>query len=107
CRATQYDSQTGAVRAGLMSGSAEPGADGWQAFAERVAAAVMDSTLRDRASVLAEARATVLNAALSDHQRMNAMFALNRPVAGGRQISDLVDEAVVAAVVQIGMTSSD
>jgi HEAT repeat protein len=107
CRATQYDSLTGAVRSGLMFGSAEPRADGWQSFAERVAAAVRDSTLRDRATVLAEARATVMNTALSDRERMSALFALNRPGADGRQISDILDEAVVAAAVQIGMTSSD
>src|SRR5690606_31498991 len=107
CRATQYDSQTGTVRAGLMSGSAEPGADGWQSFAERVAAAVRDATLHDRATVLAEARATVLNTALGDRERVSALFELNRARPGSRRIAGVLDEAVVATAVQIGMTSSD
>jgi HEAT repeat protein len=107
CRATQYDPATGAVRSGLMAGSPGQREDGWLSFARRVAAGVRNTTLLDRAGLVAEAHSTVLNSTLSDRERVTVLPVLNRLGPGGRRTVDGIDEAIVAAAVQIGINSDD
>jgi HEAT repeat protein len=134
CRAQHVDAQTGTERSPVVA-FADPAwrPDRPRAFAVEVAERVRETTLEDRATVIAAAQATVLDTALGDRERVAALAELRQgreftepnspsgpegvtfrsPVplihlrASVEPIPEAFDDAVVAAVAQIGMTSTD
>ena len=126
CLAQQIDAETGAVRANVGRTTPEWEADTALAVAENVAERIRETTLEDRAALIAAAQASVLDAALDDRERVAALARLREgpefvePRAVGpsgepillvrtplEPITEAYDEAVVAAAAQIGMTSPD
>jgi hypothetical protein len=103
CRAQQLDVRTGAPRAGLMYGGPPDRAETWNQFSTALAGAVADATLKDAATLIAEARAAVLNPALDDRERTTALFKLRQQLGPQRAL----EADIVAAAVQIGSTSRE
>jgi HEAT repeat protein len=101
CAARWFNVQTG-DREGAILERDDRTRESWQELAGFVAASIRESLLKDAATLMAEARATLLNEARSDLERAEAMFGL-------RQGPDPppYDEAIVAAVVEIGMRSRE
>jgi hypothetical protein len=76
----------------------------WQSFAAGLAGRVREVLLSDPATLRGQAQADILNTALSDAQRVSALERLR--VAGPFAPQDF-DASVIAAAIQIGMTSRD
>lgn len=76
----------------------------WQSFAAALAGRVGEVLLSDPATLRGQAQADILNTALSDAQRVSALSRLRvaEPFA-----PQTFDESVIAAAIQIGMTSRD
>ena len=105
CNARLRNTQTGDRLAGrTYAGASMPPVDGWEGFALGFAMSVRDVTLKDPATVIAEAKATLLNTALPDGQRISA---LNDFRAGAELLTEAYDSGVIAAAIQIGMNSTD
>jgi len=68
---------------------------------------LLQGWLNDPASRRAQAQANVLNTSLGDRERLSALYALRRTGPGSMFADPSYDESVVAAVIQIGMTSRD
>lgn len=105
CSATHVDTKSGDERSSIMvfvDPMWQP--ERWAQFAATVAASVRDATLKDSLTVLSDAEATVLNAALGDAERMGALFKLRR---GTTQSLVANNSAIIAAAAQIGMLSRD
>ncbi|HJR71058.1 MAG TPA: HEAT repeat domain-containing protein, partial [Gammaproteobacteria bacterium] len=133
CRAQQLDAQSGVERSNAMQLHPEWNADTTRAFAANVAEKVREAVLENPATLIAAARATVLDTALGARERMTALSELRRgaafteplspsgpdgatfraaiPVIGLRALLEPIpgayDDAVVATVAQIGLTSDD
>jgi len=100
CRTELFDVQTGAGKAAYFTLGDRP-RESWSGVGASVARTVQQAILKDTDALQAEARATVLNTALGDRERVNAMGRLRQSLAA------TFDEAVLTAAVQIGMTSRD
>jgi hypothetical protein len=108
CNAYLHDARSSDARAtigGAMYGGATfPPANGWSGFASSVASSLRKNLLEDPATRIVEAQAAVLNSALSDGERVYALYGLQdrtRPIPGA------FNSAVVAAAAQIGVSSPD
>ena len=89
---------------GGMYGGLFPAADGWTGFASSMARSVREALLDDPATQIVEARATLLNTALSDAERIHALSEL---YDGLDPIEGEFDSVVIATAVQIGSSSPD
>lgn len=133
CRAQQLDAQSGAERASALQLHPEWSADTTREFAADIAEKVREAVLENAATLIAAARATVLDTSLGERERTTALAKLRQgiafteplspsgtdgatfraplPLVGLRALPEPIpgayDEATVAAVVQIGLTSSD
>jgi HEAT repeat protein len=133
CFARQLDTQTGAELVNTGRGDPEWDADSAPSIAADVAEHVRKALFDDRATRIAAAREKVLNGALDDQQRITALLELRDgpqfseplvpsqpdgtsvrsaiPLIGLRASAapmvEAYDDAIVAAVTQIGLTSSN
>ncbi|MEO6080261.1 MAG: HEAT repeat domain-containing protein [Steroidobacteraceae bacterium] len=98
CHVTEFNGQTGGIVTGAMSGSLNPPADGWDSFAVMLAQKIGDMTLKDLPTVVEEAKAVVLNTALSERERTEALWKID---------SSAFDKEVVGAAAQIGTKSAN
>jgi HEAT repeat protein len=132
CLALQLDAQTGAERMSTGRIAPEWDADTARSIAVELTDRVREVLFEDPATRIAAARATVLDATIGDLERVNALSGLRQgpqfseplspsgpdgaamrspiPLIGLRAsaepIAGAYDEAVVAATIQIGLTSS-
>ena len=98
CSTRLFDVQTGAAEgASFALGDRED----WSGFGAGMARSMQQQILKDRDALIAEARATVLNTALGDRDRVSAMFQLRQG------LTPTFDEAILTAAVQIGIASRD
>jgi HEAT repeat protein len=128
CVAQQLDARTGAVRVDVMSIRPDWQPEHWRSFAVELVDRATAATLQGPGTVLAEARAKLLDVALSDVDRAAALAELRQgaeftePIAVStapmprplvqlkssvEPITAAFDDAVVAAIVQIGSTSPE
>jgi hypothetical protein len=109
CAATLFNSQTGQIITGLMSGTALPPDDGWKSFAANLARNVRDKTLVDEAALPAEYRKVLLDSSLGDHERMEALDRIMqlRVEPWKKAPRGAFDKEVIAAAVQLGTKSQD
>jgi len=108
CNATLFEVEGAARRAGLLV-FLDPSwtQERWQQFGVNITRSVRDALLNDPSSLRAQAQADVLNTTLGDRERLTALFKLRRTGPGSLFADPSFDESVIAAVIQIGMTSRD
>jgi hypothetical protein len=109
CAANLYNSRTGFPITGLMYGGGDPQQADWDSLASSLARLVHDKTLLDVSGVHAAARATVLNASLSDRDRALALGNAPDPLFPGDRdaLRGFFDKELLAAATQLGTKSAD
>jgi len=105
CRATLYNTQTGMLDGGGMYGGPQPPTD-LNSFARHMMQNMRDGALTDTATMIADARTTLFDAALSDEARLEGLWKLMRPSDPGA-IRGAFDKDVVGAAVQIAAKSAN
>jgi HEAT repeat protein len=109
CAATQFDVQRGNMMTGAMNGRRLPPDDGWNSLANSLVQGMLAVPAGNPVLTVAEARRALLNASLSEAERMQALInlRLNGLSQDGNQSGGVFDGDVVAAAVQLGSKSAD
>jgi hypothetical protein len=108
CSVMQLNSQSDTIIMGAKSGGRVPPAYGWEPLATSIVESIRDEALKDLPTIFAEAKATLVNTALSDADRAGALSRLHvstlQDVNARRSAFD--DAEIVAAAAQLGTKSA-
>lgn len=110
CSVSLFDTATGALVQGAGGSGVDPQGERAENFSKGMARKVHQVSLVDRATEVAQARATLLDATLSERDRVLALAMLSQGRTSHLSTSearDLLDKEVIAAAVQIAAKSAD